>query len=134
MTDVHTTSDKLIKELKDIDQVVIDNDCGVYTEFDVQGGIIKMWTLHRDDFGHCILAHLPKGVTMPGHDHRFSSESIVLIRGAIDIEHDVNGEMKTRSMKKGRPAFLNEKQHHVVMAREESWVYTTMIPPDEQLK
>lgn len=135
MTDVNRKSDDLIQELKDIDRVVIGEGEGAFTEFIVEGGIVRTWTLHRDEYGHCMLAFLAEGAVFPPHEHRISCESIVMARGSIDIRfEDENGEERMRSMKRGRPAFLEMGQNHRVYAREDSWVYTTMIPPDEGLK
>jgi quercetin dioxygenase-like cupin family protein len=102
-----------------------------FTEFHLEEGTAIGWTVYRDDYIHVIRAFLSKGAVFPLHEHQLSAENLILYKGAIDV---YCGDDECYELEVGKALHLEAGRNHKLVSLVDSWVMTTLIPPDEELK
>ena len=134
MKEVLFWGDALKTNLKDLARADVGNGTNGYIEFQLENGTCLGWTLFRDDHGHAIRAFLSKGSVFPVHDHEESFETLVMYRGECELGF-VNsaGQQELRKMQLGKPAYLLKGQEHIIYAKEDTWFFMTLVPPDTNL-
>lgn len=133
MREVNLLTDRLL-QIGDISSAVIGSGQGAYREFELETGTAIGWTLFKNDNVHCMRAFLSQGTIFPLHEHQLSAETIILYKGSLEIHcGDVDCDPVKIIMAKGKPVYLEAAENHKLIALADSWVITTLIPPDKQL-
>lgn len=133
MKDVLFWGNELKTSLRDIQRSTLGSGGRGFTEFQLEHGTAIGWLLFRDDRVHVIRSYMSSGSVFPLHEHAISTEVIILYRGAVDIL--VADDLKPRkvTMEIGKPFYLEKGIEHKLLAKEDSWMIATLIPPDANL-
>jgi quercetin dioxygenase-like cupin family protein len=105
--------------------------------FKLKEGIVVSYRLYKDENLHCIRSYLSKGAIFPPHEHKEpTDETLILYSGkmSVIIDDPEISEGKSIDMIIGKPYFFRAGDIHMLHAKEESWILSTLIPPDKNIK
>lgn len=133
MKEVEFWTDKLLS-IGEIDSTMIGEGEGSFREFNLENGTAFGWTLFATEEVHCFRAFLSRGTVFPLHEHNLSAETTILYRGAMQLICSEEGcKPESTTMEIGKPVYLDKRVNHKLVALEDSWVISVLIPPDKEL-
>lgn len=105
---------------------------GEFKKYELDQGEIFTMTVKKNDKIHVIDAFMKKGTIFPVHMHEYSDETFLLYEGVVNI-YCINGQEIKNELQIGKPFIVRKGVHHFLKVKEDSWMLSSLIPPDVQV-